>query len=360
MGSTSRSRGRQARTDTQVRKGRAREALAAFLREPRSIDDIRTFLERHLAQAVSRRTAERHRDWMVDAFGATTTRTPSGRKGWLIAAGTRAASADLGQQQLARCRRAADWLEREGRPSWAQALRDLAAAAAPAGAVAATAAGASPDTEIAVVAAGVRVKVAPWVESALQRAIRRNRAIEVRYRMTKPAEPRSRRPRMLETVLHPYGIVYGERPFLVAAWDSGGRLARDEKGQARIGWYALDRFERLADTPQPIFGRGDFDLARYVGQWFGQPRGDELPFDVAWRFSAAVAERAALYEFHRGQRTQREAGGSLVVRFRAAGSLEMQRHLATWGEDVTILEPPRERFDRMAAEQRARWRDYLA
>jgi predicted DNA-binding transcriptional regulator YafY len=349
------SRSRRPRTDPQVQRARVKEQLAVFLREPRSIEEIRTFLERHFARPVSRRTAERHRDWMIDAFGALPARTPAGRKGWAITA-RRDPAAQVAPQQLARCRRAAEWLEREGRPGWAQALRDLAVIAAPASA----GAEASADTEVSVFGAGVRVHVAAWVEAALQRALRQQRAVAVRYRMSKPADDRGRRPRLLETVLHPYGLVYGERPFLVAGYDSGGRLARDPRGKPRVGWYALDRFERVADAGQPAFGRTGFDLRAYVQQWFGQPRGDEPPFDVAWRFAPAVAARAALYAFHPTQRVQREADGSLIVRFRAAGSLEMHRHLATWGSDVTVVEPPQAQFRAMVARAQEKWRVYLA
>lgn len=31
--------------------------------------------------------------------------------------------------------------------------------------------------------------------------------------------------------------------------------------------------------------------------------------------------------------------GSLIVRFRAGGALEMSWHLFTWGSDVEVLEP---------------------
>jgi predicted DNA-binding transcriptional regulator YafY len=42
---------------------------------------------------------------------------------------------------------------------------------------------------------------------------------------------------------------------------------------------------------------------------------------------------------HPGQTLGDEPDGSLVVRFRAGGFLEIVHHLMTWGPAVTILEP---------------------
>ena len=37
---------------------------------------------------------------------------------------------------------------------------------------------------------------------------------------------------------------------------------------------------------------------------------------------------------------QPQDDGSLVVRFRAGGLVEMANHLATWGDTVEVLSPP--------------------
>lgn len=349
-----RGRPRSEKSVDQVQRGRAKDALAAWMAEPRSIEDIRQFLEQHFARPVVRRTAERYRDWMIDGFGALAAKTSTGRKGWMVPAKVPGPSM-LTSQQLARCRRAADWLEREGRATWAQTLREISGLFA-----AEQAETPRRVTEVAVLSPAIRVRIAPWVESALQRAMARNRALRVRYRMTKVGDRVKKSGRILETTIHPYGIVYGERPFLVGGYDVGNRLARDERGERRIGWYALDRFERISESGSPIVGRGDFDLTAYVQRWFGTPRGDEDPFDVAWRFRPEVAERAALYEFHPTQRLQREDDGSLMVRFRAAGSLEMYWQLLRWGDTVEILSPDPTRFNAAVEEQQERWRAYFA
>ncbi len=321
--------------------------------QPRSIEDIRQFLERHFARPVTRRTAERYRDWMVDGFGAVIAPSSTGRKGWAVPSKS-APTLDLSAQDVLRIRRAADWLERQGRATWAQTLRNLSGQLTPND----DAPDARP-TEVSALAPSVRVRVSPWVESAIQRAMARNRALQVRYRMTKVAESRKSTGKILQSLIHPYGIVYGERPFLIAGYDVDNRLARDATGHRRLGWYALDRFEQISEAQQPILGRADFDLVAYAQRWFGTPRGNEQPFDVEWKFSPAVAARAALYEFHPTQRLERLDDGSLVVRFTAAGSLEMRWHLARWGDSVELMSPKRPLFDELANQQEREWRAYF-
>ena len=63
----------------------------------------------------------------------------------------------------------------------------------------------------------------------------------------------------------------------------------------------------------------------------------EEPFDVVWKFSPEVAEDAKEYLFHPSQKFEEQADGSLIVRFRAGGGLEMCWHLFTWGGQLSVL-----------------------
>jgi predicted DNA-binding transcriptional regulator YafY len=65
----------------------------------------------------------------------------------------------------------------------------------------------------------------------------------------------------------------------------------------------------------------------------------EEPQDIVWKFSPAVAEAVAEYEFHPRQSLEKQQDGSTIVRFRAGGLMEMCWHLYTWGADVEVLEP---------------------
>jgi predicted DNA-binding transcriptional regulator YafY len=62
---------------------------------------------------------------------------------------------------------------------------------------------------------------------------------------------------------------------------------------------------------------------------------------VVWRFAPEAAEDAAEFVFHPSQAMERDADGSLIVRFTAGSDLEMAWHLYTWGDKVEVLEPAR-------------------
>jgi predicted DNA-binding transcriptional regulator YafY len=57
------------------------------------------------------------------------------------------------------------------------------------------------------------------------------------------------------------------------------------------------------------------------------------------KFSPVAARDAREYLFHPTQTIEDQPDGSLIVRFRAGGALEMAWHLVTWGRQVTVLEP---------------------
>ncbi|WP_394351481.1 WYL domain-containing protein [Pseudoroseicyclus tamaricis] len=61
---------------------------------------------------------------------------------------------------------------------------------------------------------------------------------------------------------------------------------------------------------------------------------------VVWRFAPAAADAARQFVFHPAQTFTDEPDGSLTVRLRAAGHLEMVWHLYQWGAAVEALEPP--------------------
>lgn len=57
------------------------------------------------------------------------------------------------------------------------------------------------------------------------------------------------------------------------------------------------------------------------------------------RIAPDPAENVQSWLFHPSQTTTREADGSLLVRFRAGGTVEMCWHFFTWGDALTILAP---------------------
>ncbi len=140
--------------------------------------------------------------------------------------------------------------------------------------------------------------------------------------------PRGRR-------VHPYGLLYGKAYYLVGP----------EAGREDPVLWRLDRMSNLGLGA--TVAAADFDLAAYAARSFGAFQ--EEPADIVLRFSSDAAADAGRFLFHPTQVTETAPDGSLTVRFRSGGLLELVRHLFTWGDCVEIV-APRELRDLMVAE----------
>lgn len=129
----------------------------------------------------------------------------------------------------------------------------------------------------------------------------------------------------------PYGFLYGNRHYLVAY------NTNDQARDYRL--FRLGNIEKVENTKEPFRRRKDFSLKKYAEQSFGVFQ--EKPFDVVWRFSPKVAPDARQFQFHPTQKMNEKPDGSLIVRFRAGGALEMSWHLFTWGDQVEVIRPKR-------------------
>ena len=97
--------------------------------------------------------------------------------------------------------------------------------------------------------------------------------------------------------------------------------------------------EKVERTPRPFARRKHFSLQKYAERSFGVFQ--EEPFDVVWRFSPKAAADAWQFLFHPTQTFEDQTDGSLLLRFRAGGALEMCWHLFTWEEQVEVVAPKR-------------------
>ena len=86
-----------------------------------------------------------------------------------------------------------------------------------------------------------------------------------------------------------------------------------------------------------IFNLPNFNLQKYAEEAFGAYH--EPPFEVEWLFDKEVAEEAAQYIFHPNQQVIKNQDGTLTVKFKAGGRLEMDWHLYTWGDHVKVIKP---------------------
>ena len=157
----------------------------------------------------------------------------------------------------------------------------------------------------------------------LREAITTCHIVEVRYL----SQSTSRRSRQR---IEPYGLLYGNRAFLVG----------------RTGWKNQNmRLWRLANmsearvTSETFTREPGFDLEAYARRSFGTFQ--EEPVQVVLRFTAEAERDASAFLFHPSQTMEENADGTLTVRFTAGGLDEMCWHLVTWGESVTVEEPAR-------------------
>lgn len=162
---------------------------------------------------------------------------------------------------------------------------------------------------------------------ALGRALSSFRQIEFLYQSG--ASKRATR-----RTLCPFGILTGRWAYLVAFDpEFAGKAIAPE----RLKTYRIDRIQRLELLRATYERPSSPTLAEYAQRSFGVFQKDVV--DVVWRFSPKVADEAKRFLFHPTQSQEREDDGSLLVRFRAGGLMEMVQHLFTWRGDVEVIAP---------------------
>lgn len=103
--------------------------------------------------------------------------------------------------------------------------------------------------------------------------------------------------------------------------------------------FRLANIEKVETTTRAFARRKGFSLQKFAERSFGVFQ--EEPFDVVWRFSPQAVPDVRQFLFHPTQRFEEQPDGSIIVRFRAGGALEMCWHLFTWGDQVEVVAPKR-------------------
>ena len=168
--------------------------------------------------------------------------------------------------------------------------------------------------------AGPRESLEPGLLSLVREAVTTHHKLDFKY-LSRGTGRRNRQR------VWPYGVLYGNRAFLVGRTDRG-----NEPRLWRLGNISEARIIDEAFERDPAF-----DLRRYAERSFGTFQ--EEPFDVVLHFDADAAPDAKAFQFHPSQTITENSDGSLTVLFRAGGVDEICWHLVTWGRSVTILEP---------------------
>jgi predicted DNA-binding transcriptional regulator YafY len=167
---------------------------------------------------------------------------------------------------------------------------------------------------------GPKVNLVPAVLDAVIEALRGPFRLRIRY-----GEPDA-----AERIIEPHGLLLGHRSYLVARQPARGTDMLN---------FRMDRIH-VAQTLDESFGVAPaFSLEDYAAQSFGVYQDPAQYGEVIWRFSPAAAARAAEFRFHPRQRVEAQEDGGLIVRFHAAGWLEMAWYLYQWGDTVEVLAP---------------------
>ncbi|HLN24329.1 MAG TPA: WYL domain-containing protein [Patescibacteria group bacterium] len=278
--------------------------------------------------AVCRRTAMRMRDAALRNFPQIEEVESEERtKRWRLPAGTLDRLVAFNVEELVALEAAVRLMERDNREGEAARLAVLStklrALLRPD-----VACRVEPDLEALLEAEGLAARPGPrpciqvTVIEDLRQAIVTCRKVKLLYRNRRTKKTNER-------LVHPLGFLHGHRNYLVA-WHEHPK-AND------FALFALPHIQAVQITVESFERDPAFDLNEFASRSFGLFQGE--PMDVVWRFLPEAADDAAEFVFHPSQQVERQADGALIVRFRAAGDLEMAWHLLTWGNMVEVLEP---------------------
>jgi predicted DNA-binding transcriptional regulator YafY len=275
---------------------------------------------------VSRRTAERMRDAVREAFPQMEEvedpptlrfRIPSGLDGIF-----QAPTAD----EFAALRQAAENFRNVGSGARANALASLE------------------QKVLSAMRAGVRRKLAPDLEALLEAqtitihagprpfeddtvlgtvrdAIMSLRRLRFKYDGgTTPGRERE---------VTPFGLLFGRTNYLVAA----------EGASEEPRTWRLDRVRDIKVSPTPGARPADFTMQAFAERSFGIYQ--DAVEEVVLRIHPHGAQEAMGWRFHPTQKLEPQPDGSVIASFRAAGMREIAWHLFTWGDKVEIVAPER-------------------
>ena len=284
---------------------------------------------------VSRRTAERMRDVIMDIFPGDAIREMTGDdriKRWSLETSRRNSIGiedliNFDADELSTIEAAAKVMEAQGLEDAAKSLREtrtkVQALMQPD-----RLRRLEPDIEAFTEAEGLALRPGPKqviddkIMATLRDAILMNRKVTLHYR-SRSSGLESWQP------VCPYGFLYGNRHYLVAYNENEQALG--------IRTFVLSNIKKVEIRDEPFEKPDGFSLQDYASRMFGVF--EEEPFDVELRFSPDVAEDVHQFNFHPTQTMEDEPDGSVLVRFHAGGALEMVWHLFTWGDNVEILGP---------------------
>ncbi len=275
---------------------------------------------------TSRRTAERMRNAIEDTFGPLLLVNTGDRQNhWRLQSRSLRGLIQISPEELVELESAADQLEHTGLIERAKSLRELGTKVRAAQQMTDVTEFES-DYEMLLHAEGLamrpgpRIDIEPGLLRLIRTAIKSTRQLAFQYNARLSG-------RESEQLVKPYGILYGNRPYLVGT---------PEHEDLPHLWL-LPNMSNVQVTEHSFEWDDEFDLQTYAERSFGVFQ--EEPFQVVLRFEPDAAEDAANFRFHPTQTLHKDKDGSLTVKFTAGGLVEMCWHLVTWGTSVQVEQP---------------------
>ena len=139
------------------------------------------------------------------------------------------------------------------------------------------------------------------------------------YRVQKGLKPKK------TVIVEPYGILYGERHYLVA------------KNDGKIKQYLLHRISDIKVLDEYFTTDSDFNLKEWANSSFGIFQ--DKVINVKLKFKKEIADDVIKYNFHPTQKVTRQKNGALVVTFTSSGTKSILWNIFKWGVNVEIISP---------------------
>jgi predicted DNA-binding transcriptional regulator YafY len=171
---------------------------------------------------------------------------------------------------------------------------------------------------------GPSARLASDIASTISAALKASQRLRIVYLSRGAASANSR-------VVEPYGVLIGTRRYLVAKPKS------DPSGPMRH--YVAESIQSAQLTGEFFERDRNFKIDLHAQKAFGVFQNEAEIDDVIWKFNPEAADHARCFVFHPAQVLEDHPDGSLIVRFRASGHLEMCWHLYMWGDKVEVLAP---------------------
>ena len=301
--------------------------LAIWMQSDREGVSLNEIAEKY---GVSRRTAERMRDMILIQFPQTEENIgENNQKRWYIPQGTLKDLINFSAEELSVLETAKELFDNkqmtDKRDILAKVIEKVRASIK-----SDVMRKIDPDAEALLEAEGFICRPGPKLNideaiiAAIRQAILECKQIRIKY------YNQSSRKVSINT-LNPYGFLYGERNHYLVAHHADGYFGNE------VHNFILSNVKEVKILDNPIVNLPDFCLQKYAEESFGAFH--EPPFEVEWLFDKEAAEDAALYIFHPKQTMIKNPDGTLTVKFKAGGRLEMDWHLYTWGEHVKVIKP---------------------